>query len=139
MIAQPDLRATVVAFLRRKLLFTLVLSLVCCAGAGYLMLARPLYQSTASLVVRFDTRTVPDIDRNRDPTQPPGSNERREIIYSDADMLHARDVLVGVINSVGLPRLYPKVAQTPLPASAKLDEAVRQFSANLVVEVGLQS
>jgi uncharacterized protein involved in exopolysaccharide biosynthesis len=139
MIAQPDLRATLVAFLRRKLLFTLVLSLVCFVGAGYLMVAQPLYQSTASLVVRFDTRTVPDIDRNRDPTQPPGSNERREIIYSDADMLHARDVLVGVINSVGLARLYPKVAAAPIPESAKLDEAERQFSANLVVEVGLQS
>jgi uncharacterized protein involved in exopolysaccharide biosynthesis len=39
MIAQPDLRATVVAFLRRKLLFTAVLCLVCGVGAAYLALA----------------------------------------------------------------------------------------------------
>ncbi len=139
MIAQPDLRATVVAFLRRKLLFTLVVCLVCCAGAGYLLLARPLYQSTASLVVRFDTQSVPDIDRNRTPTQPPGSNERREIIYSDADMLHARDVVHGAINAVGLSRLYPDIAAAALPDTRKLDEAEQQFDANLVVEVGLQS
>src|SRR6185312_14676164 len=108
MIAQPDLRATIVAFLRRKLLFATVLFLVCGAGAAYLMLAQPLYQSTASLVVRFDTQTVPDIDRNRSPTPPPGSNERREIIYSDADMLHARDVVSSAIKAVGLARLYPQ-------------------------------
>lgn len=139
MIAQPDLRATVVAFLRRKLLFALVLCLVCGAGAIYLALATPLYQSTASLVVRFDTRSVPDIDRNRDPVQPPGSNERREIIYSDSDMLHARDVLMDVIDAVGLARLYPAIAATALPGPAKLDEAERQFAANLIVDVGLQS
>jgi succinoglycan biosynthesis transport protein ExoP len=139
MIAQPDLRATIVAFLRRKLLFALVLCLVCGAGAGYLMLAQTLWQSTASLVVRFDTRTVPDIDRNRDPTQPPGSNERREIIYSDADMLHARDVIVGTINSVGLARLYPKIAARAVSNSAKLEAAEQQFGSNLVIDVGLQS
>jgi uncharacterized protein involved in exopolysaccharide biosynthesis len=139
MIAQPDLRAAVVAFLRRKLLFTLVLCLVCGAGTAYLMLAQPLYQSTASLVVRFDTRTVPDIDRNHDPTQPPGSNERREIIYSDADMLHARDVMLETINAVGLARLYPQIAAKPVSNSAKLDAAEQQFSANLVIDVGLQS
>jgi uncharacterized protein involved in exopolysaccharide biosynthesis len=139
MIAQPDLRATVVAFLRRKLLFTLVLCLVCCTGAAYLALTQPLYQSSASLVVRFDTQSVPDIDRNRIPMQPPGSNERREIIYSDADMLHARDVVHGAINAVGLARLYPEIATAPLIDSRKLDEAEQQFDANLVVEVGLQS
>jgi len=139
MIAQPDLRATIVAFLRRKLLFTLVLCLVCGAGTAYLMLTQPLYQSTASLVVRFDTQTVPDIDRSRDPTQPPGSNERREIIYSDADMLHARDVMVATINAVGLATLYPKLAAKPVGSSAKLDEAEQQFAANLVIDVGLQS
>jgi uncharacterized protein involved in exopolysaccharide biosynthesis len=139
MIAQPDLRATVVAFLRRKLLFTLVLCLVCAAGAIYLMLAQPLYQSTASLVVRFDNQAVPDIDRNRSPTLPPGSNERREIIYSDADMLHARDVVMGAIKDVGLVRLYPKIAASSVPDTRKLEEAEQQFSSNLVIEVGLQS
>ncbi len=139
MIAQPDLRAMVVAFLRRKLLFAFVLFLVCGAGAIYLMMAQQLWQSTASLVVRFDTQTVPDIDRNRNPTQPPGSNERREIIYSDADMLNARDVLAQVIKAVGLARLYPKIAAMAVPESRKLDEAEQQFSSNLVIEVGLQS
>ena len=139
MIAQPDLRATVVAFLRRKLLFAFVLCLVCSAGAGYLMVAQPLYQSTAALVVRFDSQAVPDIDRNRNPTLPPGSNERREIIYSDADMLHARDVMVGVINGVGLARMYPHIATAAVSTARRLEEAEQQFTANLVVEVGLQS
>lgn len=139
MIAQPDLRAMIVALLRRKLLFAFVLFAVCSAGAGYLMVAQQLWQSTASLVVRFDNQTVPDIDRNRTPAQPPGSNERREIIYSDADMLHARDVLVQVIKAVGLARLYPKIAAMAVSTSGKLDAAEQQFATNLVIDVGLQS
>jgi uncharacterized protein involved in exopolysaccharide biosynthesis len=71
--------------------------------------------------------------------QPPGSNERREIIYSDADMLHARDVLVGAIEAVGLARLYPAIAASALPETRKMDEAEQQFASNLVIDVGLQS
>ena len=78
MIMQPDLRGTVLAFLRRKGLFVLVASLVCAAGGVYLLLKQPLYLSGASLVVRFDSQTVPNIDRTATTTLPLGSNERRE-------------------------------------------------------------
>jgi succinoglycan biosynthesis transport protein ExoP len=139
MIIQPDFRGTVVAFLRRKALFVLIVSIVCGAGGAYLLLTKPLYQAGASLVVRFDTHSLPNIDRTKTETLPLGSNERREIIYSDADILRSRDVVRSTIKALGVPRTYPAVAAKPLDDEHKLDDAAELFSANLVVDVGLQS
>jgi len=139
MIVQPDLRGTVVAFLRRKVLFVLIVGIVCATGGAYLLLARPLYQSSASLVVRFDNQSVPNIDRNLNPTLPPGSNERREIIYSDADILRSPDLIKNTIDALGLARVYPDIAAQPHGAERKHDEAEQRFTANLVVDVSLQS
>jgi uncharacterized protein involved in exopolysaccharide biosynthesis len=139
MIIQPDFRGTVVAFLRRKVLFVFVVSVVCAIGGAYLLLKQPLYQSGASLVVRFDNHSVPNIDRNKTETLPLGSNERREIIYSDADILRSRDVIRGAIKKLGIARVYPRIAAKPIEEEHKLDEAVDIFLAELVVDVGLQS
>src|SRR5271154_4703896 len=128
MIVQPDLRGTVVAFLRRKALFVLVIAAVCAAGGIYLLVAQPLYESDASLVVRFDNQSLPNIERNEVPTLPLGSNERREIIYSDADMLRSRDVIRQAIAAVGLAKVYPDVAALQLDDERKLDAAARQFA-----------
>src|SRR4051812_10562694 len=140
MIVQPDFRGTINAFLRRKGLFILVAGLACAVGAAYLLVTQPLYQSGASLVVRFDNnQAAPNIDRTMNTTQQLGSNERREIIYSDADILRSRDVIKDTINTLGLARVYPKLAELPIGANRKLDEAAELFASNLVVDVGLQS
>jgi succinoglycan biosynthesis transport protein ExoP len=139
MITQPDFRGTVTAFLRRKVLFVLVVTVVCAAGGAYLLLARQIYESGASLVVHFDTQSVPNIDRTMNPTMPLGSNERREIIYSDSDILRSRDVIRAAIKTLGVDRVYPLIAEKPLSADRKLDDATTQFATDLVVDVGLQS
>lgn len=139
MIDQPDLRGTVAAFLRRKVLFVVVVTIVCAAGGAWLLLTRPLYEAGASLVVHFDNQVLPNIDRTENPTQPLGSNERREIIYSDADILRSRDVIRAAIERLGLARVYPDIAAKPAGPDRKLDDAVTLFSDNLVIDVGLQS
>jgi succinoglycan biosynthesis transport protein ExoP len=139
MISQPDFRGTVLAFLRRKVLFVMVFSLACTIGGAYLLLVKPLYQSGASLVVRFDSRPVPNIDRTKTEMLPLGSNERREIIYSDADILRSRDVIRHTIDTLGLARVYPAIAEKPESDTRKLDDAAELFAANLVVDVGIQS
>ena len=92
-ISQPTIRDTIVTFFRRKFTFLLIFGGVCLAGALYLLVTTPLYLSTAALVVRFDQHTVPNIDNTQPTLQPLGSNERREIIYSDADILRSPDLL----------------------------------------------
>jgi uncharacterized protein involved in exopolysaccharide biosynthesis len=139
MIIQPDGRTTTMAFLRRKTLFVAVVTIVCAIGGAYLAFTRPLYQSGVSLVVRFDTIPVFNIDRTKTETLPLGSNERREIIHSDADILSSKNVVRNTIAGLGLSRLYPDIATEPFGDARKLDEAEQRFLANLVVDVSLES
>lgn len=136
---QPSIRDTIATFFRRKFTFLLIFGGVCLAGAAYLLIATPLYQSSAALVVRFDQHTVPDISQTRTVVAPLGSNERREIIYSDADILRSPDLQRRVMNEIGLDHLYPKIANDGHSAARQSDEALKAFNADMVVDVGLQS
>ena len=142
MVVQPSFRDTIVIFLRRKVAFLVTFVLVCAIGAAYLALATPMYSSNASLVLRFDTRTVPNIDRNLDNTQTlmQGVNEHQEILHSDADILRSRDIARQVIGTVGLGQLYPKIAaNAKLPDSQKLGAALQAFEGDMVVSTGVES
>src|ERR1051326_5404699 len=135
----PSFRDITRMFLRRKGLFMLVCSFVFLCGGLYLLLARPLYLSSASMVLHFDSHVVRDIDRSRIPSQMSGSNEHREVLYSDADILRSPDLVREVIDKLGLSRLFPETAAESGSDARKLDAAVKAFSNNLVVDVGLQS
>jgi uncharacterized protein involved in exopolysaccharide biosynthesis len=139
-VYQPSLRDVLQTFLRRKVLFAIVAGAVCLAGGGYLLLTRPLYLSSATLVLHFGSQAIPDIDRSMLPSdQLQGTNEHREILYSDADILRSPELIRNVVNALGLARVYPRIAAQNLDAARKLTEAERKFVTNLVVEVGLQS
>src|SRR5579863_5872344 len=138
-ISQPTIRDTIVTFFRRKFTFLLIFGGVCLAGALFLLVTTPLYLFTAALVVRFAQHTVPNIDNTQPTLQPLGSNERREIIYSDADILRSPDLLHRTIKEVGLERLYPTIASNGHGTARQDDEALKAFNADLVVDVGLQS
>jgi uncharacterized protein involved in exopolysaccharide biosynthesis len=139
MAYQPSLRDIIAAYLRRKALFMLLVGGVSLIGGLYLLVKQPLYLSGASLVLHFDSQAVPDIDQTLKPTQLQGSNEHREILYSDADILHSPAIIRDVIKTIGLARLYPKIATGPGDDERKLDLGSRSFAANLVIDVGLQS
>ena len=139
MIVQPSFRETILTFFRRKFTFLLVFGAACLAGAGYLLIKTPMYLSTAALVLRFDQQSVPDIDRTRTPQQPLGSNERREILYSDADILRSPDLARDTINAIGLARIYPKIAADGRGRARQTDEALKAFAGDMLIDVGLQS
>lgn len=139
MIVQPSFREAVLTFFRRKFTFLLVFSAVCLGGAVYLMITTPLFMSNASMVLRFNQQAVPNIDRTRQPQQQLGSNERREILYSDSDILRSPDLARATIQQVGLQKLYPKIAATAKNEREAMHNALKAFSADLTVDVGLQS
>ena len=106
---------------------------VCLVGGVYLLLKQPLYQSGASLVLHFESQTVPNIDRTMTPpSQQQGSNEHREILYSDADILRSPDLTRGVIGTIGLARLYPQIAAMPYSDRAQ----TRAGGAGVRVQLG---
>lgn len=139
MFYQSSFRDSISAFLRRKGLFMLAFGVACLVGGTYLLVKQPLYLSSASLVLHFDSQAVPDIDRTMKPTQLQGSNEHREILYSDADILHSGGIIRDVVGKIGPARLYPAIARGAGDAAHKLDLVEQAFAANLVIDVGLQS
>lgn len=139
MVYQRSFREILLVFLRRKGLFAAIFGAVGLAGGAYLLLTQPLYMANASLVLHFGNQTVPDIDRSERPTQLEGSNEHREILYSDAAILNSPDVIRQVIDKIGIAKLYPKIAAANLPQDRKEALAQRAFDANLTVDVGTQS
>src|SRR5690349_24929349 len=116
---QPSVREIILMFFRRKTLFMLACGTVCLAGGAYLLIKQPLYLSSASLVLHFDSQTVPNIDRTSSPTQLQGSNEHREILYSDADILRSPDLGRKVVDAIGLETMYPTIASTKVDDGKK--------------------
>jgi uncharacterized protein involved in exopolysaccharide biosynthesis len=139
MIVQPSVRELALTFLRRKFTFLMVFGAVCLVGASYLLIKTPEYLSAAALVLRFDQQNVPDIDQTRAPPQQLGSNERREILYSDTDILRSPDLARKTIDAIGLLRIYPRMADSGQDLQHKMSAAIRAFSADMVIDVGLQS
>lgn len=141
MVIQPSFRDTILIFFRRKLVFLAAFLVVCGLGAAYLVLATPKYVSSASLILRFEARTVPQIDRNLDagPQAQQGVNEHREVLHSDAAILTSPDLAREAIRTIGLDKLYPKIAASKLSDARKRDAALQSFQSDLVVNVGLES
>src|SRR6202012_2912961 len=63
----------------------------------------------------------------------------REILYSDADILRSPDLALHAITAVGLARIYPHIAADGHDEQRQMDEAVKAFSNDMLIDVGMQS
>jgi uncharacterized protein involved in exopolysaccharide biosynthesis len=139
MVYQRSFREILHVFLRRKTLFAVMFGVVGLTGGAYLMFKQPLYMSDAVLVLHFGGQALPDIDRSAAPIQLEGSNEHREILYSDAAILNSPELLRSVVDNIGLANLYPRIASGDGSDAAKQSLAVKAFASDLAVDVGTQS
>jgi uncharacterized protein involved in exopolysaccharide biosynthesis len=106
------------------------------AGAGYLLLATPKYESVVELVVRFGDRSIPDVSRA--PATEMTPSDRREIVLSHAAILGSHDLAQATIEAFGLDKVYPDIAADPPKKWTPMDEAIKTFLNNLTVNVGTQ-
>lgn len=139
MVYQRSFREVLHVFLRRKTLFAVMFGIVGLTGGAYLMFKQPLYMSSATLVLHFGGPGVADIDHSAASIQLQGSNEHREILYSDAAILNSPELLRSVVDNIGLANLYPRIASSTATDAAKQSRAVKAFASNLAVDVGARS
>jgi len=116
--------------------FLVVFGTVMALGILYLLVATPKYESVAELVVTFGDRTAPEIAHGQAEELTPG--DRREIVMSHAAILESHDLAQAVIESFGLDKVYPDIAEDPPARGTPMDAAVKEFKDNLDVEVGTQ-
>jgi uncharacterized protein involved in exopolysaccharide biosynthesis len=124
-----------VLFRHRRAVLTVFLGVIF-AGAAYLVMATPRYQSVAQLVVLFGDRSVPDVARQ--PVTELTPSDRHEIVLAHAAMLDSHDLAEKTIESIGIDKLFPDVVADPPKQWSVMDEAVRQFLDKLAVDVGSQ-
>lgn len=107
------------------------------AGATYLLLATPKYESVAELIVRFGDRSIPDV--NRKPVSEMTPSDRREIVLSNAEILKSHDLEQATIEAIGLATIYPDIVEDPPTRWTPMDEAIRVFDKNVSADVGSQN
>ena len=135
MVLEPTWRDVAGVFFRRKLVVALTFLVVVGSAVGYVLYATPLYRSDATLLVRFGADLVPAIGSRERPVQQLQSNERRETLNSDGELLKSADLIRGVINKIGMAALYPKIAVSKDSDQMKLASAQQSFTSDLVVDV----
>ena len=136
MVLEPTWRDIVGVFFRRKLVVAVVFLIVFGGGVAYILYATPLYRSDATLLVRFGADLVPNIGSREQAPQQLQSNERRETLNSDGELLKSPDLIRSIIGKIGLAALYPKIAVAPdSSAEMKLASAQQAFTSDLVVDV----
>jgi len=124
-----------VLFRRRRMMFY-IFSTIVLATAAYLFITTPKYESAAQLIVRFGDRSIPQVDRTTPIELTPA--DRREIVLANADVLQSPDLLRATIETVGVETIYPDIVADPPSSWSVMDEAVRELSRNVAVDVGLQ-
>jgi len=124
-----------VLFRHKRAVLTVFFGIVL-AGAAYLALATPNYQSVAQLVVLFGDRSIPDVSHQQVTELTPA--DRHEIVLAHAAMLDSHDLAEETISSFGIGTLYPAIVANPPTRWTQMDEAVKQFGGKLSVDVGTQ-
>jgi uncharacterized protein involved in exopolysaccharide biosynthesis len=114
MPVQPSLSLrdllTVIFKHRAKMLVTFAVTVGGVVGATYL--EAPVYESSSKLLVLFGRHFIyrPEAGRDVEDMQ---NYSRESVINADIDILNSEDLLMEVIEAVGLDRLYPGSKRTP--------------------------
>jgi len=106
---------------KEKLKLFLVFIVLCALVIGYSFSLTPYYEATTRLLVK----TGPEFQTRSDPNQPIAgvpSTTKLEIVNSEIQILTSRDLAEGVVNKIGVQKLYP--------GSANTDAAIRSFQSD---------
>jgi len=140
MIVEMTPRSLLNVIFRHRVKFILAVATCLFLAAAYCLVATPKYKSTAELLVRFgsgqqQTRLgtsgiTPEITAQQ--------QERKEIVNSQIALLHSRDLIADVLHTVGIARLYPKLANSGTAPEVE-QSAIEQLDHDLVTEGGKDS
>lgn len=114
-------RGFLTVFFRQGNAFVVISVLIVLAGLGYLVITKPVYESSGSLVVKFSQSTNAD----GSPGGEVDANTRQEIIKSYINIIGSRDFLRERINAFGVYLLYPEL-RDKIPENTTPEEAAVQ-------------
>ena len=97
-------------------------------GTGYLLMTKPVYEASGSVVVKFGQDARPETNTSEQADYAESdTNARQEIIRSYIKIISSPDMLRGLVKEFGALRLYPDL-EGKLAADAPVEEvAVRNL------------
>ncbi len=98
-------RGFLTAFFRQGGAFVTISVLIFLTGLAYLVITKPVYESSGSLVVKF----AQDTQGSGSPGSEVDANMRQEIIKSYIKIIASRDFMRERVNAFGAYRLYPEL------------------------------
>ncbi len=128
-------RLLTILFKRKKAALTVFFTVIS-ATAIYLLTVTPSYESNASLIVRFNDQSLPELDRG--PARVITPSDRHEIVLANSAIIGSRDLARQTIDSIGMETIYPELVEEPPEFGMPVDEAVRRFVEATSVNVGPQ-
>jgi uncharacterized protein involved in exopolysaccharide biosynthesis len=100
-------RGLLTVLFRQKWKFLIVFGAVIAAFGTYLSLTKLTYSATGTMLIRFGQDADPNVKPGNPPAFDTGSQDHREIIQSDVDIIASRDMLRALVGAFGPARLYP--------------------------------
>jgi uncharacterized protein involved in exopolysaccharide biosynthesis len=132
MVIHRTARSLLNAIFRHRWRFVSVFCVVFGAGIAYCVYATPTFKSEALLLVKFNSRVTPDALPNG--AIQAQASERKEVINSQARILHSRDLLLELVRELGVARIYPKMAEGSPAAGDIAERAAIRLDKDLEVE-----
>jgi uncharacterized protein involved in exopolysaccharide biosynthesis len=114
LVIQMSARGLLNSVFRQRRAFLSVFLLILGLGATYCLAATPIYQSAASVLVKFGRQPSNAQMALNGVSIPAEQTERREVMNTQVLILESEDLLTEVLNQVGPFKLYPQ-AEPSLP------------------------
>jgi uncharacterized protein involved in exopolysaccharide biosynthesis len=103
-------------------------------------LMAPTYEAVSLLLVRFGREYLYRPEVGADTSGNPAVRDRQTFIKNELQILRSKDLIEGVVTSVGVNKLYPKISDQPRPSDPNLvGAAVLLFLQNLYTDPVLDS
>jgi uncharacterized protein involved in exopolysaccharide biosynthesis len=117
---------------RRRVLVAAIFGAVLLVAGIYTAFAKPLYEATSLLLVKFGREYVyqDDVGSGGGQVMPRG---RETLINSEIQILRSASVVQSVVEAMGVATLYPQLAENPPVGQPIESVAAARFLANLQV------
>lgn len=133
-------RGLLTVFFRQFWTFFITFMLVFGSVGAYVLRTVPVYESAGSILIKFGNDARPDVSKNDQNQGDLTPTDRRELIESYTRILQSHDLLVSLVNEIGVEKLYPGISERAPSRETAVEMAFnRLMKGDLTIKGGVQS
>ncbi len=132
MLVQMDVRSAVSTMFRQIWKFMLVFIPITLIGFIYVLGAHRLYQSDATLLVKFGQDARPEVLLDARYQGGLSAEEKRGLVQSNLNILSSRDLAETLLREITIKKAYPKIDSLDISDEEKMTAAVKVFQKSVI-------